>query len=145
LKRTTVLWCLLVILALPGCVTAFRHSPTDAAAKAEQMARALLINKDATSAHSLLDAASRARVTVSSLAQSAAMTPGYGKVTSIRATEYSPVDGQAAIDIYLVGTAGDVTYHYIVRMSGTADEGYLAAHMAGSLEDFTPNDARRKL
>jgi hypothetical protein len=84
-------------------------------------------------------------VTVSDLAQSASKTPGYGEITSIRATEYSPVPGQAAIDIYLVGTAGNVTYNYIERMSGTADQGYLSAHMAATADDLPPDDARQKL
>ena len=66
----------------------------------------------------------RTRVSEATLADAIKKQHPNGYPTSVRATEYEPVPGQAAIQIFLSGDNGSEQFYYRVPLVGTVDTGY---------------------
>lgn len=138
------------LLLTEGCALAPRarvlnHSPSAAAEVADRYVDLLVVQQDADAAYELVDADARRRISSAALVESVAKSPGYGEVTSVEAVEYQPVPGQPVVDIFLTGSAGDATYYYAVRLSGTVDEGYLVNDLWIQTEPFEASDLRQDL
>ena len=147
MKRSLAVVCVLVAAALvgTGCVQVFRHSPSAAAVGASDFVRVLMVEKDARAAYAMTDASFQQGRTLAVFESRTKGSPGYGAITGVAATAYEPVPSQPAIDIFLTGRGGAVTYYYAVRMSGTQDAGYKPASLTLSNNPFPATDTRKSL
>jgi hypothetical protein len=138
------------VLLLAGCAVApqvrtLNHSPSSAASVAQRYVDLLVVQQNVDAAYALVDTDARARISSTELKDAVTKAPGYGLVTSIQATEYQPVPGQPAIDIFLTGSGGGATVYYVVRLSGTADKGYQVNDLGVQSEPYPATALRDRL
>ncbi len=128
-----------------GCVRQLRHDPALAASSAQKFVELLAVKGDVNGAYEMTDPASRHGRSAADLGKSVSSVP-IGKLDDVAATEFQPVPGQPAIDIFLKGHNTDgKTIHFAVRVNGTADDGYAPASMAVAFEPFPASSMRRSL
>ena len=113
-----------VVLALSCTPRMLRHDQTAAAAKAEEFLVHAVVKQDFGAAHRMLRGDAKLRVTEAALADAMRQQHLHGYPTSVRATEYEPVPGQAAIQIFLIGERDSEKFYYRVPMVGNVASGY---------------------
>ena len=145
MKRIALIALLVGATVLAGCSAQPGHSPADAGREAEKFVTALFVRGDAVAAYKMLDPLTTQGRKAADIRRLAVSSPGYGQVTSVKATEYEPVAGQAALDIYLIGTDGTRALYYKVRMDGTAGAGYRAADIVVSQQALPSSGMRTSL
>src|SRR5262245_39496362 len=111
-------YAFLACCLLSSCVRVIEHNQATAASAAEQFAAVAFIKQDYPTAHGLLSQASRENIPLEKLsAQVAKMHPA-AFPTEIKAIEYEPIPGQAAMQIYLKGSAEKEEFYYRFVMTG---------------------------
>ena len=120
--------CAILALALgsvAGCKAHVLHHDQHVAAKeAETFLRHAVVEQDFAAAHGMLREDARQRVSEAALADAVKQQHVNGYPTSVRAIEYEPVPGQAAIQIFLLGENSSEKFYYRVPLVGTVDSGY---------------------
>jgi hypothetical protein len=115
---------LLACSMLSSCVRVIEHNQTAAATAAEHFATTAFIKKDYPTAHGLLSPASRETIPLDKLAEQVAKMHPAVFPTDVKAIEYEPIPGQAAMQIYLKGSAEKEEFYYRFVMSGDRHSGY---------------------
>lgn len=111
-------------LALSCSARVLRHDEAVAAAQAEAFLAHAVVEQDFGAAHRMLRDEARLRVSEAALSDAVRQQHPHGYPTSVRATEYEPVPGQAAIQIFLIGERDSEKFYYRVPMVGTVESGY---------------------
>lgn len=115
---------LLVYCLLSSCVRVIEHNQAAAATAAEHFAATAFIKKDYPTAHGLLSPASRESIPLEKLGEQVAKMHPALFPTEVKAIEYEPMPGQAAMQIYLKGSAEREEFYYRFVMSGDRHSGY---------------------
>jgi hypothetical protein len=113
-----------VVLAFSCTARLLRHNQAVAAAKAEEFLAHAVVKHDFGAAHRMLRDDAKLRVSEAALADVVRQQHPHGYPRSVRATEYEPVPGQAAIQIFLIGERDSEKFYYRVPMVGTVGSGY---------------------
>jgi hypothetical protein len=113
-----------VVLAFSCTARVLRHDQAVAAAKAEEFLVYAVLKQDFGAAHRMLRDDAKVRIGEAVLAEAVREQHPHGYPTSVRATEYEPVPGQAAIQIFLIGEKDSEKFYYRIPMVGTVDSGY---------------------
>jgi hypothetical protein len=101
-----------------------RHDQQVAATRAEAFLRHAVVERDFPSAYAMLREEDRQQTTQAAFVDIIKREHPKGYPTGVRATEYEPVLGQAAVQIFLVGENDGEKFYYRVPMVGTVDSGY---------------------
>jgi hypothetical protein len=113
------------MIVVAGCrIHALSHDEHVAAAKAEQFLKAV-VDRDPAAAYAMLSLEARKSVSESTFADTVQKMHADGYPPSVRATEYEPVPGEPAMQIFLEGEAAATRFYYRVPMAGTGASGYL--------------------
>ena len=143
---------MLVIVALVASVFAagctarlLRHDQNVAAARAEEFLTHAVLKQDIAAAHLMLREQTKEKFTHAALAKVVQQQHPKGYPTSLRAIEYEPVPGQAAIQIFLFGENPSEKFYYRVPLVGTVDEGYSPDGIYRGNGPYPPSALRQPL
>jgi hypothetical protein len=104
-----------------ACVRVIEHNQNAAASAAERFAATAFVKKDHAAAKGMLSPAGQESMDLEKVIQE--MHPA-SFPASVKAIEYEPMPGQAAMQIYLKGTAEKEEFYYRFVMSGDRHSGY---------------------
>lgn len=138
----------LVIVALLSTACTFRalrHDQHVAAVEAEEFARRILIERNIPSAYEMVRAEDRQQLPLATLQDAVLKAHAGGYPTSVRATEFEPVLGQPAIQVFLVGETASEKFYYRVPMVGTVDSGYHPSGFYRGSGPYPPSQIRQSL
>ncbi len=129
-----------------GCrAQLLRHDERVAAQQAQLFVERLVINRDAGSAHAMLADSARAQFTVAVLQDVVSKQHPQGYPDKVWASEFEPVPGQAAIQIFLTAENAREKFYYRVPMFGTVDSGYHPAGFYRGSGPYPSSSLRQKL
>ncbi len=115
---------LLVCCPLPSCVRALEHDPTAAATAAAQFAETAFVKKDFPAAQGLLAPETRQTMTPENLSAAVSKMHPAAYPRAVKAVEYEPMPGKAAMLIYLKGSGENEEFYYRFVLTGTKPSGY---------------------
>lgn len=125
-------------------IRTLRHDPTIAAREAQAFVEAAFVEQNFKHARTYMSAEMR-KHPLSEIEASAGKIHPKGHPTTVSATEFEPIPGQAAMNIFLVGDAESEKFYYRVVMAGTADEGYTVAGFWRGSGPHPPSKLRQTL
>jgi hypothetical protein len=138
-----------VFLALglpPACkYRVLKHSQYVAAGVAEEFVKRAAVDRDFRAAHRMLNENAQRNASEAALAELVKKQHPRGYPVRVRATEYEPVHGQPAIQIFLHGENGSQQFYYRVPVFGTVDKGYYPDGLFIRGDPFPPSALRQKL
>ncbi|MDG3007974.1 hypothetical protein [Paludisphaera mucosa] len=105
-------------------VRVYRHQPADAARAAEQFADLAVVRSDVAGSYARIAPEFQRTISEERLGDAVAKMHPAGRPKEVRATEYEPMPGQAAMMIFLKGTRGDESFFYRFMMLGDQPSGY---------------------
>src|SRR5450432_65147 len=106
LHRSTLVVLLTLTVALTSCVPSvgvLRHSESEAAQEAQRFADAAFVEHDFKKAYALLSSPTQAAHSLEKFEADMAKIHPKGYPSTVHTTEYEPMPGQAAMNIFLVG------------------------------------------
>jgi hypothetical protein len=139
----------LLALSTSACgmptVRQLRHQPSIAAESAEKFARVAFVEGNVKAAYDLIWEEGKRRLSVDAAARAIADINKAGRPSEVEATEYEPILGQPAMNIFLhgKGEAGDFYYRFV--MMGTEDTGYRVADFFKGSGPYPPSNMRKPL
>jgi hypothetical protein len=117
--------CIVLLCGLStSCINIIAHDEMAAAKAATQFAEAAFVARDFSKAHGLLASRARSQIPIEKLSESITEMHPKQFPSSVVATEFEPVPGQHAMNIYLKGTGDGESYFYRLAMEGDAPSGY---------------------
>jgi hypothetical protein len=124
-RPATLVALALVAASAAGCTARIlRHDQNVAAARAEEFLTHAVVEQDFAAAHQMFGDEAKQRVSQAALADLVRQQHPKGFPTSVRAIEFEPVPGQAAIQIFLLGESPSEKFYYRVPLVGTVEDGY---------------------
>ena len=133
----TFLTCLYIFFSVAlvaGCFPSIiKHDPNLAAKAAENFSHLAFVQRNSSQASSLVKG-SQSSDEVTRMAEK--LHPSGMFPVSVVAASYEPMPGKESIKIYLEGSGGDRTYHYLAIMDGTESKGYRVSTIARSEDPF---------
>jgi hypothetical protein len=150
-KRSICLAILVPLLTISASacgvptVRQLRHQPTMAAESAEAFARVAFIEGNARGAYELMCEEVKHKYSVEAVVASidAMNTPGRPSV--VEATEYEPIFGQPAMNIFLHGRTETRDIYYRFVMIGTEQTGYRVGDFFKGNGPYPPSSIRKRL
>jgi hypothetical protein len=135
-----------LILAACSCqLQVIEHDEIAAAKGAERFLQLLILDHKAAAAYEMLSDAARREISLSLLEMATKEQHPDGYPVTISSTEYEPVPGQAAMQIFLVGERGPQHFYYRVPMFGTASSGYRPGGFLRGSGPYPPSSLRQPL
>ncbi|HLG55557.1 MAG TPA: hypothetical protein VI485_09510 [Vicinamibacterales bacterium] len=144
-RRSIVLGLLSAMCTAVISCKAIRHDEHVAAAKAEEFLRVAVIDRNSAAAYAMLSLEARTSIKESTFVETVEKMHPNGYPAIVRATEYEPVPGQSAIQVFLEGESGVLKYYYRVAMSGNVDAGYAPSAMFRGNQAYPPSPLRQSL
>ena len=140
---------MLCSLLAVGCgmptVRQLKHQPSLAAESAEQFARTAFLERDTKSAYDLMWDESKRRYTSQQIEEVIHNLHTAGYPSSVEATDYEPIFGQPAMNIFLHGSSQSEEFYYRFVMMGTADTGYKVSDILRGSGPYPPSSLRKSL
>jgi hypothetical protein len=139
----------LVALSISACgmptVRQLRHQPSMAAESAEKFARVAFVQGNAKEAYELMWEEGKRRLGVDAVTGTIVDFNKAGRPSVVEATEYEPILGQPAMNIFLhgKGEAGDFYYRFV--MMGTEETGYRVGNFFKGSGPYPPSNIRKRL
>ena len=123
MKRLSLLIALSA--SMIGCrTTVISHDEHLAAKAAQRFSEVTFIQNNIPSSYSMLSESAKRLFTAEKLQQiNSQMHPAARPVT-VKATEFEPIPGQRAMNIFISGENGQEKFYYRITMEGTAQTGY---------------------
>ena len=136
----------LVAIAVLGCsARLLSHDPETAAGAALQFATLAFVQGDLDGSYALLWDDMKKTLPPGRFREGVvAMHPG-SRPSSLTATEFEPVPGQATMYIFLHGQNGSESFYYRLVMQGTVRTGYKVAGLFRGSGSYPPSTMRQKL
>src|SRR6059036_1440607 len=124
---------IILLSLLVACqVRSFHHTPSMAAERAEEFARAAFVEQKFAEAYSLLSSDTKKRLSQDAMVTAIKQLHKDGFPSAVKATDYGPMPGQPAMSIFIHGTGANADIYYRLVMQGTDTEGYsVGAFMRG--------------
>jgi hypothetical protein len=125
-------WILLPMMLLAiGCgvptVTVLHHDEDKAAEEAEKFAQVAFVQHDPQAAYTVFSEEMKKEITFAIMADTLKKLHPTGYPTHVSATEFEPMPGQPAMNIFLRGKRDNEDFYYRLVMKGTVDTGYRVA------------------
>ncbi len=124
MKRFSLVIQLCFFLTCIGCVNIITHEEKDAAKEASMFSNLAFINQDYEKAYSILSEQSKASGTLEQFKQTILSMHPSGFPQKVTATEFEPIPGQKAMNIFLIGENEKEKFYYRLVMIGTKQSGY---------------------
>lgn len=117
---------LLFLLVMCGCLraTKFSHSPAMAAREAQRFAQMTFIDRNLTTAYSLLSENTRNDLPFEQFREVVLKMHAAKYPALVKAVEFEPIPRQKEMNICLVGESGDEKFYYRFVMDGTLETNY---------------------
>lgn len=113
------------IASLASCkAQLLRHDQNVAAEKAAAFATAAVVKQDWNAAYMMVREEDRKTLPLARFTEVMKASHPGGFPTEVRAMEFEPVPGHAAIQIFLEGTNDKEMFYYRVPLVGTVTDGY---------------------
>ena len=135
----------LTALAFVSCVNVISHEPKDAAQAAAEFAEVAFVERDLPRAHGLMSEAARRNVPMGQFTDLVAQMHPNGYPTEVSATEFEPIPGQRAMNIFLRGTGGGEEFYYRFVLEGDARSGYRVTYLGRGSGPYPPSPRRKPL
>jgi hypothetical protein len=135
----------LACCALPSCgVRVIVHDEQAAAKAAAKFADLAFLRSDYAGAYALLSPQMQQAVPMEKLGAEIAKLHPKARPSEVATTEFEPLSGQQAMNIYLKGARDDETFLYRFLMVGDKGAGYLVGGLARGSGPYPPS-ARKPL
>ncbi|HTM56750.1 MAG TPA: hypothetical protein VL175_22145 [Pirellulales bacterium] len=131
-----------------SCVPTFshqHHSPDLAALKAQEFADTAFVKRDYKAAYGLCAPETRAAVSYPAFEAELAKLHQDEFPSRVEATEFEPLPGQAAMNIFLIGHGDTKELYYRIPMAGTSEHGYKPTGFFRRNRAYPPSPLRRPL
>jgi len=147
LKRARLVLMAFALVTMLGCfrVNKFEHQPVMAAAEAHNFADIAFVERDAATAYGLLSPNTKTQMSFDQFKDLASKMHPSEYPSSVEATDYEPLPGQQAMNIYLSGSSGNERFYYRFVMEGTKETRYTVAGIWRGSGPFPPSNMRRSL
>ena len=126
---------------LASCINVIAHDQKAAAKAATEFARTAFVVQDYAKAHGLMASRSQSYIPLDKLTQTIAKMHPKGYPTHVTATEYEPMPGQRAMNIFVKGEGGGEEFFYRLVMEGDVTTGY---RVSGLYRGNGPNPSANK-
>jgi hypothetical protein len=145
ISRTGV--SLSALIALTGClqVNQLKHQPAAAGRKAQQFANVAFVERNLDAAYPLLSQNVRNSLTLDQFKDAVSKMHPSEYPLFVRATEYEPLMGQRAMNIYLIGDAEKERLYYRFVMEGTQETDYTVGGFWRNNGPYPASDMRKAL
>ncbi len=130
--------------ALASCISAIAHDPTVAAKAAKaatEFAQTAFVDRDYPKAHASMAPRARTAISLEKLTSTIPAMHPKAYPTVLAATEYEPIPGQQAMNIFVKGEGGGEEFFYRLAMEGDSGSGY---RVAGFARGNGPNPSKNK-
>ncbi len=137
---------LVLVVVSQSCslgVRAFKHSPDAAGKEAEKFAFLAFVKHDFQNA--LLKLVGQSFGSEMKLKEIVGKMHPTGYPDAVVATEFEPIPGQRAMNIFLVGENNSEQFYYRFTMAGTAETGYRVSGLWRGSGPYPPSKRRRSL
>ncbi len=124
MRAIAVVVFVLGLLATGCSVEITDHDAQTAAKQAEEFVRLCTVEDDAAAAYSMFSEEVQEQLSLPLFESQIAAINAGGGPTSVRATSWEPFPGEAALQIFLVGTDAPREFYYRLVMQGTRKTGY---------------------
>jgi len=139
------LLCLLMAVALLGCVESIEHDQARAAKKAEEFVQVAFVKSDGDRGYALLAPATKRYVSLEQFKRVVARMHPQAAPKNVRVSEFEPMKGEKAIYVYLSGENSGEGFHYRITLQGTAKTEYDVLKFERSNEPYAGSPGRKKL
>ena len=138
---------LIAVTAASACfrVNRFEHEPAMAAAEAHDFAAIAFVERDTSRAYGLLSPDTKAKMSLDRFKDLVSKMHPKGYPESVEATDYEPMPGQKAMNIFVSGNSGNEGFYYRLVMEGTKETGYTVGGLWLGNGPFPPSNTRRLL
>ena|SRR6266568_1582355 len=126
-------------------VTTISHDEELAAAAAVNFAQTAFVRKDFRSAYALLAENMKRNVNFEDFQKITQRMHPMSFPATVRATEFEPMPGQKAMNIFLVGENGSEQFYYRLTMEGTTQTNYRVVGMYRGNGPYPPSNWRQVL
>jgi hypothetical protein len=133
------------LIALAGCIQRFNHQPAMAGRKAQQFADVAFVKRDLDAAYPLLSQNTRASITIDQFKDLVSKMHPSDYPLFVRATDYEPLMGQKAMNIYLIGEAESGRLYYRFVMEGTQESDYMVGGVWRNDAPYPASNLRKPL
>ena len=121
------------------------HDEDVAAAKATAFVTAAVVKQDWDAAYMMMREEDRRTVALARFTEVMKTAHPSGFPTEVHATEFEPVPGQPAIQIFLEGRNGKERFYYRVPLVGTSSRGYFPQGLFRGNMPYPKSGLRRPL
>src|SRR5439155_13511596 len=142
------IWLALIWIGLIGgsCrSTVLSHDEELAASKAVEFAETTFIKKDFEKGYILLADSAKQAINFEQFQQTCQHMHPQSFPTTLRATEFEPLPGQKAMNIFLTGENGGEKFYYRIAMEGTAPTGYQVLGLYRGNGPYPSSNLRQQL
>ena len=121
------------------------HDENSAAQEAARFAFTVFVRQDASGGYSLLADTAKKQLSFEQFrAVNAKLHPSTFP-TRVVATEFEPIPGQEALNIFLFGEGENEKFYYRIPVEGSLNEGYKVSGMYRGNGPYPPSSLRQKL
>ncbi len=147
IRRISYLTVALQLIASVGClqVNKFNHEPTMAGRKAQQFADTAFVERNLLTAYDLLSQNTRKSLSLEQFKDVVSKMHPSHYPPSVAATEYEPLMGQKAMNIYLQGRGSTEKFYYRFVMEGTKESDYMVGGLWRNDSPYPPSNMRKPL
>jgi hypothetical protein len=121
------------------------HDEELAAKQAAGFAYTTFVKQDAKGGYSLLADSTKQQLSFDQFSATNAKLHPSTFPTRVTATEFEPIPGQKAMNIFLVGENGNEKFYYRLPVEGTMKEGYKVSGMYRGNGPYPASKLRQKL
>ena len=131
-----------------GCapqVNVFHHEPSMAAKQADRFAETVFITRNFEEAYGMLSDGMKAHFSFEQFKELVAKMHPSGYPLNVRSTEFEPMPGQKAMNIFLVGEHGEKKFYYRFTMEGVKETDYKVSGLWRGQGPYPPSKMRQTL
>jgi hypothetical protein len=132
-------------LILAGCVSVIAHDDKKAAKAAERFTTAAFIERDYPKAYDLMSSDAKKHISLAQFQETVMRMHPTAFPSAIKATEFEPMPGQKAMNIFLFGEGGGESFYYRLIMTGTSSSGYQVAGFVRGSGPYPPSKLSLKI
>ncbi len=147
MKKLLVLAAQVALLVACGVpqVHMMSHRPDMAATAAEEFARVAFVEQDSRRAYDLTADELKKAWTLDVFVKNMTELHHSRYPSQVAATDYEPIPGQPAMNVFLRGQNGDEEFYYRFTMLGTEERGYRVMGFFRGSGPYPPSPSRKSL
>lgn len=144
--KASYVFPLFILSLLVGCkASVISHDENKAALQAVRFAEVAFVTRDFDQAYTMFVPDLQKRLSPVDFRAAVDKLHPDGFPSELEATDFEPIPGQEAMEIFITGSNGSKIFHYRFTMFGTSTTGYRVAGMYRNSAPYSKAPLRQKL